>query len=100
MEVSYSLRSLSIVSHHRPSLNLSAFVYDNLHVLGRLTNLEKIQISFQHVEDDWPVAPHRNKEVQQKKLTRVHTLRMIPYNPNLWKMCANVISLSTTDFLS
>jgi hypothetical protein len=62
--------------------------------------LEKLEINLEHYEDKiWDqLRLFRTVKFDLKKLPRVHTLHMKPYNLYLWNMCPNVILLSTTGF--
>jgi hypothetical protein len=75
---------------------------DLLTILIRLKNLEKIELILEQFDDRfWASENHHNRaiagmEIDQRKLLRVRTLHMKPYNQDLWKRCPNVTSLSAT----
>jgi hypothetical protein len=72
----------------------------SLAVLSKLENLEKHEINFNRFSESHLMAQHPcQPNIEHKKLLRVRTLRMKPFNPYLWDMCLNVSSLSTTGYL-
>jgi hypothetical protein len=70
-----------------------------IHFLGRLENLQRLEMILVH----WPNNRWLTEHLPQvyfppMELIRVHILQMEPFNPFIWKMCTNVVALSTDNF--